>query len=127
MEGRKKAFQWFTMASTCVSAEESESTTDYINSGGNFSDIAVPVIYIKCLMDHETLKVFMPALTKAIGKGISHCTRTIVDTLSDVVLTHMPKRARLTRLLQRIKTNKIRGDHGENLITYSEGLFRDLH
>ena len=75
-------------------------------------------------MDHETLRAFMPALTKAIGEGKSHCTCTIVDTLSDVVLTRMPKRARLTRLLQRIKTINIMGDRGENLITYSEGLIR---
>ena len=81
------------MASTCVSAEDSETITDYINSGGNFSYIAIPVIYIKCLMDHKTLKVFMPALTKAIGEGKSHCTCTIVDTISDMVLTCIPKRA----------------------------------
>ena len=69
----------------------------------------------------------MPALTKAIGEGKSHCTRTIVDTLSDVVLTRIPKRAHLTRLLQRIKTINVMVDRGENLITYSKGLIRDLH
>ena len=39
----------------------------------------------------------------------------------------MPKRARLTRLFQRTKTINAMGDCGENLITYSEGLIRDLH
>ena len=52
---------------------------------------------------------------------------TIVDTLCDVVLSRMPKRARLTKVLQRIKTNNVMGDRGENLITFSEGLMRDLH
>ena len=39
---------------------------DYINSGGSFNDVAIPVMYIKCLMDTEMLKLFNPALTKAI-------------------------------------------------------------
>ena len=89
-------------------------------------DVAVLVIYIKRLMDHKTLKIFMPALTKAIGEGKPHSTCTIVDTLCDVVLSRMPKRARLTKVLQRIKTNNVMGDRGENLITFSEGLMRDL-
>merc|ERR1711873_378164 len=68
---------------------------DYINSGGPFSDVSGPVIYIKRLMDQETLRAFMPPLNKAIGEGKTHCTRTIVDTLSNIILTHMPKRGRL--------------------------------
>ena len=39
----------------------------------------------------------------------------------------MPKRACLTKVLQRIKTNNVMGDCGENTITYSEGLMLDLH
>ena len=39
----------------------------------------------------------------------------------------MPKRAHLTRLFQRTKTINVMGDRGENLITYSKGLIRDLH
>ena len=100
---------------------------DYINSGGPFSDVSGPVIYIKRLMDHETLRAFMPALDKAIGEGKTHCTRTIVDTLSNVILTRMPKRGRLTRLFQKNKTVNAMGDRGKNLMTYSEGLIRDLH
>ena len=90
LDGYKKAFLWFTVASTSVSADDTESITDYLNSGGNFKDVAIPVIYIKCLMDHKTLKVFMPALTKAIGEGKSHCTRTVVDTLSNSQSARLP-------------------------------------
>ena len=89
--------------------------------------MAIPIKYIKRLMDHETLRAFMPALDEAIGEGKTHCTRTIVDTLSNVVLTCMPKRACLTRLFQRTKTINALGDRSENLMTYSEGLIRDLH
>ena len=89
--------------------------------------MAAPTKYIKRLMDHETLRAFMPALDKAIGEGKTHCTCTIVDTLSNVVLTRMPKRARLTRLFQRTKTDNAMGDRGQNLMTFSKSLIRDLH
>ena len=98
LEGRKKPFPWFTVASTGIPAKEYDCIMDYINSWGPFSDVSGPVIYIKRLMDHETLRAFMPALDKAIGEGKTHCTRTIVDTLSNVILTRMPKRGRLIRL-----------------------------
>ena len=100
---------------------------DYLNSGGEFKDVTILVIYIKHLMDHETLKIFMPSLTKAIGEDQPHTTRTIVDSLCNVVMSRVPKRARLTKVLQRIKTNNVMGDHGENTITFSEGFMRDLH
>ena len=78
-------------------------------------------------MIHETLKIFMPALTKAIGEDQPHTTRIIVDCLCDVVISRVLKRARVTKVLNRIKTNNVMGDHGENTISYSEGLMHDLH
>ena len=78
-------------------------------------------------MDHETLRAFMPTHHKAIGEGKTYCTRTIVDTLSNVILTCMPKRGPLTKLFQKNKTVKAMGDHGQHLMTYSESLIRDLH
>merc|ERR1712240_579859 len=45
LEGRKKPFPWFTITSTCVPAEEYDCITDYINSGGPFLDLAIPVDY----------------------------------------------------------------------------------
>ena len=114
MEGRKKAMPWYTVTSTSVSAEDQESITDYINSGGHFNDVAVPVIYIKRLMDAETLKLFMPAFTKSIGENAPHTTHTIVDTLHAGVMGRVPKRACLTKVLNCIRTNNVIGDRGEN-------------
>ena len=92
LEGRKKPFPWYTISSTGIPAEEYDYITDYLNSGGQFSDVSGPVIFIKRLINHETLRAFLPALDKAIEEGKIHCTRTIVDTLSNVILTCMPKR-----------------------------------
>ena len=78
---------WFTVLSTSVSAEDAESINDYILSRGSFNDVAIPTMFIKRLMDVKTLKLFMPALTKAIEVDKApHYARTIVDTLRAVVM-----------------------------------------
>ena len=51
-------------------------------------------MFIKRLMDVETLKLFTPALTKEIEVDKApHSARTIVDTLRAVVMGRVPKRA----------------------------------
>ena len=57
---------WFTVSSTFMSTEDAESIKDYIISRGSFNDVMIPTMFIKCLMDVKTLKLFMPILTKEI-------------------------------------------------------------
>merc|ERR1712120_58040 len=104
-----------------------DAISDYLNSGGDFSNVAVPVIYIKRLFDNETLKIFLPSLNEAVGQGKPHCTRTIVDCICDVVMSRVPRRARLTKVLNRIKSNNCMGDLSEHILTFSEGLMHGLH
>ena len=78
-------------------------------------------------MDHETLRAFLPALDKAVEGGMPHSTRTIVDTLNNVIVARMPKRGSLTKLIQKNKTVNAMGDRGQHLLTYSKSLIRDLH
>ena len=78
IEGRRKSFPWYTVGSTSVPAEEKDAIRDYLNSGRDFSNVSVPVIYIKRLFDNETLKIFLPSLDEAINQGKRHCTKTIV-------------------------------------------------
>ena len=82
---------WCTVSSTLVSAEDAEPIKDYILSGGSFNDVAIPTMFIKCLMDIETLKLFTPALTKAIEEDkVPPSACTIVDTLRAVVMGRVP-------------------------------------
>ena len=82
---------WFRVSSTSVSAEDQASIMDFINSGGSFNDVAILVMYIKHLMDVETLKLFTPALTKLIDYDKApHCAHTIVNTLRAVVMGRVP-------------------------------------
>merc|ERR1712115_303256 len=127
IEGRSKIFPWFTVGSTSVPAEEKEAISDYLNSGGDFNNVTTPVIYIKILLDNKTLKVFLPSLNEAVGQGKPHCTRMIVDCICDVVMSRVPRRARLTKVLNRIKSNNFMGDLGEHMLTFSKGLMHDLH
>merc|ERR1712237_238727 len=86
IEGRRKSFPWYTVGSTSVPAEEKDAISDYLNSGGDFSNVSILVIYIKRLFDNETLKIFLPSLDEAINQGKRHCTNMIVDCIIDVVI-----------------------------------------
>merc|ERR1711895_81029 len=66
LEGRKKGHPWYTVGSTSVPSEERDAIADYIDSGGEFTSVSVPTIYIKKLFDSETLKVFLPLLNDAV-------------------------------------------------------------
>ena len=74
----------------------------------------------------ETLKLFNMALTKANEGGAPHCPRTIVDTLHSVVMGRVPRRARLTRVLQRSRMSNQMGSKGKQAITFSEALLFEL-
>merc|ERR1712240_233800 len=112
--------------STGVSCEEQVKLIDYIESGGSFNDVQIPVKFIKRLLDYETLRMFLPALDKAIEGGASHSAKTIVSTLNTLLVNRMPKRGRLTRFFQRNKLINQMGNMGEHLVTYSESLIREL-
>merc|ERR1712240_529316 len=113
--------------STGVSCEEQVKLIDYIESGGSFNVVQIPVRFIKRLLDYETLRMFLPALDKAIEGGASHSAKTIVSTLNTLLVNRMPKRGRLTRFFQKNKSVNQMGNMGEHLVTYSEALIRDLH
>ena len=126
LEGRHKKYPWYTVQSTGISCEEQAVLIDYIDSGGNFSDMKVPVKYVKRLLDYETLRMFLPALDAAVEKGAEHTSQTIVSTLNTLLVNRMPARGRLTRFFQRNKLINQMGDMGENMVTYSETLMREL-
>ena len=117
LEGRKKSYPWYTVQSTGVSCEEQVILIDYIESGGTFNDVKIPVKFIKRLLDYETLRMFLPALDKAVEGGAAHSAKTIVSTLNTLLVNRMPKRGRLTRFFQRNKLVNQMGNMGEHLVT----------
>merc|ERR1712215_106252 len=127
-ECRKKPFPWYSVGSTSIPSEERDAISDYINSGGAFNHVSVPTIYIKRLFCPETLKVFLPLLEDAVKDNKrDHNTQTIVDCIVEVVMSRVPRRARLKIVVNRIKASNCMGDLGENMLSFSEGLMYDLH
>merc|ERR1712101_61370 len=128
LENRKKTYPWYTVGSTCVPSEERDAISDYLNSGGDFNNVSTPTIYIKKLFDAETLKAFIPLLHDAVNnQKRDPNTKTIVECIVEVVMSRVPRRARLATVLNRIKSSNCMGDLGENMLTFSEGLMHDLH
>merc|ERR1711895_2788 len=105
-----------------------DAISDYLDSGGDFNNVSIPTIYIKKLFDAETLKVFLPLLHDAVNnQKRDPNTKTIVECIVEVVMSWVPRRARLATVLNRVKTSNCMGDLGENMLTFSEGLMQDLH
>ena len=61
IEGRRKSFPWYTVGSTSVPAEEKDAISDYLNSGGDFTNVSIPVIYINVFLTMKHLKSSYPA------------------------------------------------------------------
>merc|ERR1712120_128757 len=91
-----------------------DAISDYLNSGGDFNNVSTPTIYIKKLFDAETLKVFLPLLHDAINnQKRDPNTKTIVECIVEVVMSRVPRRARLATVLNRVKTSNCMGDLAE--------------
>ena len=85
------------MTATSVKTEDAEAIKDYLMSGGPFSDIMVPQMYIKKLFDADSLLMFDIALETELAKGAPHKVKILMDTLRKMVLNQIPRKARLTK------------------------------
>ena len=84
-------------------------------------------MYVKKLICQETLKLYNKVLNKAISEGAPHSAKTIVDTLRAIVMNHVPRRVRLTKVLQRSEKRNQMGDMGQHVMTFTESLLFELH
>ena len=68
--------------------EDAEAIVDYILSGGTFSDLAIPLMFIRKWLCNETYKLFHIAITKAVSDGLPHNDNKVVDTLCRVIMNN---------------------------------------
>ena len=101
-----KSFPWYKVTETCIRSEDAEAVSDYLLSGGLFTDIEVPRMYLKKLFDHDSLIMFDSALQAELARGSPHSIETLVDTLRNMILSQIPRRARLIKMMER--TTKMR-------------------
>ena len=78
-------------------------------------------------MCQETLKLYDKALNKALSEGAPHSAKTIVDTLRAVVMNRVPRRAHLTKVLQRSEKRNQMVEMGQHVMTFTENLLFELN
>ena len=83
-------------------------------------------MYLKKLFDQDTFIIFDSAIQAELAKGAPHSIKTLVDTLRSMILTHIPRRGRLTKMRERTTKINQMGDNGENLLSYTERLILEM-
>ena len=62
LENCNKPYPWYKCTETVVTTEDAEVIKDYLMSGGPFTDIMVPQMFIKNFVDADSLFIFYNAL-----------------------------------------------------------------
>ena len=73
--------------------------SDYLLSGGHFTDIEFPIMYLKKIIDTDSLINFKAAMTIKINSGADPNIKTLVDVLREMILVRIPRRARLIKMI----------------------------
>ena len=74
-------------------------------------------MYIKKLLDSNSLLMFNNALQAEIHKGTPQTVKLLVNTLKLVVLKRIPQCAHWTKQLKRVKRKGLMGKNGEQMMS----------
>ena len=98
-----KKFPWWRPGDTTAAPDDLEKLSDYLFSGGTFTDIEQPVMYLKKVFDKETMISYRTALNKHItAKEAKDLTiDLLINTIREVIQSRIPRRSRLTQMLER--------------------------
>ena len=88
-----------------ASADDLDKLSDYLYSGGQFTDIEQPIMYMKHVLCKDSLISFRTALNLRINRDKADPTiDLLIKTLKEVILARFPRRARLTQMIERAVT-----------------------
>ena len=98
-----KKFPWWRTGDTTAAPDDLEKLSDYLFSGGTFTDIEQPVMYLKKCFDKETMISYRVAIDKhKVTKEAKDLTiELLIDTIREVIQSRIPRRSRLTQMLER--------------------------
>lgn len=97
---RSKLFPWQRITDTVMKAEDIDAVSDYLYSRGTFNDIEQLLMYIKKILCKDILINFRAALDHRIHREKADPNiKTIVETLKDMILAHIPHRGRLIKMI----------------------------
>ena len=91
-----KKFPWWKSGDTTAAPDDLEKLTDYLYSGGTFSDIEQPLMYLKKCMCKDKLISYFTALNKKLEKRADPTIDLLIQTLKEVILSCIPRKSRLT-------------------------------
>ena len=104
-----------------------EALSDYLYSGGQFTDIEQPIMYMKRVLCKDMLISFRAALNVRISRHNANPTvKLLVETLKDMILAQIPRRARLIKMIDRAITVSRMGKGGPNMDSFTAQLVLDI-
>ena len=62
---RKKPCPWYRVSDTSVPLEDLAAISDYLMSGGSFSDVKTPIMFLRKTMDPEMFRSFSGVIAQA--------------------------------------------------------------
>ena len=92
-----KKFPWWKSGDSTAAPDDLEKLSDYLYSGGSFSDIEQPLMYLKKCMCRDTLISYRKALDKKLEKGADPTIDLLISTLKEVIIFRIPRKSRLTQ------------------------------
>ena len=104
-----------------MTREEAEATHDYLMSGGAFTNIMVPRMFIKKLFNADNLQQF-----DNTQEGNTPHHQTSDGHTEDGGLKQGPLRAPWTRQLERVNQKGLMGENGEHMHSYKEKLMFNI-
>ena len=122
-----KKFPWWKTGDTVASADDLDKFSDYLYSGGQFTDIEQPLMYMKRVLCMHLLISFLTALNLRIDKEKANpAIDLLIKTLKEVILARIPRHARLTQMIDRAVTMGRMGKGGPNLDSFTDQLILEM-
>lgn len=122
-----KSFPWWKTSDTVARADDLEALSDYLYSGGQFTDIEQPILYLKHVLCKDILISFRATLNARINQDKSDpIVKLLIETLKDMILSHIPRWAHLIQMIDRAITVGRMGKGGPNLDSFTDQLILDI-
>ena len=103
-----------------------EKLSNYLYSGGSWTDIEQPYMYLKKCMCRDTLIGYRKALDKKLNEGANQTIALLIDTLREFIQSRIPRKSRLTQMFERAFKVGQMGKNGANVDTFTDQLILEM-
>ena len=117
-DNRWKSFLLFPSNNWIISPFDIDALSDYLNSGGQYSDIQIPRMYLLKLTCIDILKQFDRLLEEKIRDRSTPDIKLLLQTLKIVILRMVPRQAHRSTQLDKVIKKGMMGASGKYLQSY---------